>query len=137
MRNTISRKNNGAIAELRSEMESLRAQVALHEEYLQITADALRDLQKRTAGLEGAESSQKTPAQTSKKSAKKSSPKTSGKTSKKSSPKKGLSWKDLSREGKSSWNAYAFRSQTYGRSEEAWKRWSVDRQTMIFPRDIF
>lgn len=108
------------ISELRSEIQELRSQLEIHEECLQITADALRQLQKSVYSS-APESSAKQ--------------KTAPEKKLKKAPK-GLRWADLSREGKSSWNAYAFRSQTYGRSEEAWKRWSVDRQTMIFPREM-
>lgn len=132
---TVSRD----LSELRSEIESLKslvlaqnevvsglaelskaqsAKLTEHEEYLQITADALRTLQKATAPKEQKTEQKITPAKP---------------VTQKSS---GLSWSQLSREGKKSWNAYAFRSQTYGRTKEAWSRWSVDRLTMTFPKDI-
>ena len=141
---TRTRKSTAhSISELRSEIESLKSLVlaqnevvsglaalseaqnerlAEHEEYLQITADAIRTLQKQAFKPASAPKEQKTEQKTERKT-----------TPKKSS---GLSWSQLSREGRKSWNAYAFRSKRYGKSKEAWVRWSIDRLTMTFPRDI-
>ena len=137
---TRTRKTTAAsISELRSEIESLKSLVlaqnevvsglaalseaqnerlAEHEEYLQIAADAIRTLQKQALKAASAPKEQKTEQKT---------------TPKKSS---GLSWSQLSREGRKSWNAYAYRSKRYGKTKEAWDRWSVDRLSMTFPRDI-
>lgn len=115
-----SRRNNVSareIAELRSEVAELRSIIASHTDCLNITAEALTTLHSIVTSPSAQETSEK----------QKSAPE------KQKSSK--LRWSDLSRDGKKSWNAYAFRSKTYGRSKEAWERWSIDRLTMEFPRD--
>lgn len=113
---------NEVVAGLAGLSKAQSAKLAEHEEYLQITADALRTLQKQAVS-----------APKEHKTTKKTAVSPKGNTTPKSS---GLSWSQLSRDGKRSWNAYAFRSKTYGKTKEAWSRWSVDRLTMVFPKDI-
>lgn len=108
---------NEVVAGLTALSKAQSEKLAEHEEYLQITADALRTLQKAAAPKEQKTTKKAAPAKPVTKSS-------------------GLSWSQLSRDGKKSWNAYAFRSKTYGNTKEAWSRWSVDRLTMVFPRDI-
>ncbi len=111
---------NEVVSGLAELSKAQSAKIAEHEEYLQITADALRTLQKKALQPKAEATKKTAPA----------------KPEAKKSQSHGLSWAQLTREGKKSWNAYAFRSQTYGRSKEAWSRWSVDRLTMTFPKDI-
>lgn len=116
-RATRSTRNSAReIAELRSEVAELRSILASHAESLCIHADCLE-----TCAQVLVASTQESPKETAQEKPRKSGH---------------LHWSDLSREGKKSWNAYAFRSKTYGRSKDAWKRWSTDRLTMEFPRDI-
>lgn len=103
---------NEVVSGLTELSKAQSAKLAEHEEYLQITADALRTLQKAKL-----KEQKTTPAKPVTKAS-------------------GLSWSQLSKEGRKSWNAYAFRSKTYGKTKEAWARWSNDRLTMTFPRDI-
>ena len=111
------------LAALRAEVKALKAQLALHEECLEITADALKFLQQKEL--------KNTPAST--KQAAKNTPASTKQAAKKASApaKQGRPWSKLTKDEKSRCNKAVWANpKAHGFKD--WADWEAKRTTMMF-----
>ena len=111
------------LAALRAEVKALKAQLALHEECLEITADALKFLQQKEL--------KNTPAST--KQAAKNTPASTKQAAKKASApaKQGRPWTKLTKDEKSRCNKAVWANpKAHGFKD--WADWEAKRTTMMF-----
>ena len=122
------------LAALRAEVKALKAQLALHEECLEITADALKFLQQKELKKTPASTKQaakNTPAST--KQAAKNTPASTKQAAKKASApaKQGRPWSKLTKDEKSRCNKAVWANpKAHGFKD--WADWEAKRTTMMF-----